>query len=495
MSETKLPAEGQDKRLIIIRGDPNPDLASGDWLQVEEGNEPDPVADCRRFLSSRIHGQDRAIDAICDSYERYVNDDLPEDEPLDSFLFLGPSGAGKTELVRCFAEFLFGSREALKKLDGSMFQHEADINLIRGAAAGYIRADEIPPLSQPGLEEPVRKIWPSEVEARRFDAEIEQLRAKVKRLEREIKNLEARREDASDEKDYDSFGVRIEEKRNELEELAAKIDGLQKEARKARAKTPEFLPNILLIDELEEAHPSLLGVLLQILDEARFDVSFPGQGIATTRFHRTWIFMTSNIGMREIAQRLSGRGRIGFASLSAKADDSGEAKSQEIYEAAMGAVKTKLPVKFRNRIVHVIVFRPFTRDILRQICVDNVDAVRQEVLIKFLFVLEVSDDVLEFLVDEALEHPEEGARLLKKKVRSRMRRPLMKMGFRDQLLFADVVFVGIVTESGKRNLRFFFNTKNREVMKAALEDAKKEKIQINLSLNAGGDAESAAGQE
>jgi ATP-dependent Clp protease ATP-binding subunit ClpC len=221
-------------------------------------------------LHQRVIGQDDAVTAIAEAVRRSRAGLGDPNRPIGSFLFLGPTGVGKTELARALAEGLFGSEDRMIRIDMSEFQERHTVSRLVGAPPGYVGYEEAGQLTE------------------------------------------------------------------------------------AVRRTPYA---VLLLDEIEKAHPDVFNILLQVLDDGRLT---DGQG-RTVDFKNTVVIMTSNLG-----SDLIGRRRLGF-------DGGGEGGSQgggqdaQAQDRIMSRLREAFRPEFLNRIDEIIVFRQLDQVQLRQI--------------------------------------------------------------------------------------------------------------------------------
>ena len=221
-----------------------------------------------RDLHRRVIGQDRAIGVLADAIRRARAGLKDPKRPIGSFIFLGPTGVGKTELAKALAEYLFDDEDALVRLDMSEYQERHTVSRIVGAPPGYVGYDEAG-----GLTELVRR------------------------------------------RPY----------------------------------------RVILLDEIEKAHPDVFNVLLQVLDDGRLT---DGHG-RVVDFRNTVLIMTSNLGTTR-----GGASGLGFLS-AARTTSAGEHRDRA--EKAERALRDFFRPEFLNRLDEVIVFEPLTHDELTQI--------------------------------------------------------------------------------------------------------------------------------
>lgn len=265
-------------------------------------------------LHERVIGQDEAVRLISDAIRRSRSGLADPNRPYGSFLFLGPTGVGKTELCKALAAFLFDSEEHLIRVDMSEFMEKHSVARLIGAPPGYVGYEE-----GGYLTELVRR------------------------------------------KPY----------------------------------------SVILLDEVEKAHPDVFNVLLQVLDDGRMT---DGQG-RTVDFKNTVIVMTSNLGSQMI-QQMSG-------------DD-----YQAIKQAVMGEVKTYFRPEFVNRIDEVVVFHALDEKHIRSIAQIQLSYLSNR-LAQMEMKLEVTDSALEKLTEAGFD-PVFGARPLKRAIQSQLENPLAK---------------------------------------------------------------------
>ncbi|MDX9739998.1 MAG: ATP-dependent chaperone ClpB [Gammaproteobacteria bacterium] len=264
-------------------------------------------------LHQRVVGQDEAIRAVSDAIRRARAGLADPNRPNGSFLFLGPTGVGKTELCKALASFLFDTEEAMVRIDMSEFMEKHSVARLIGAPPGYV-----------GYEE----------------------------------------------------------------------GGYLTEAVRRRPYA------VILLDEIEKAHPDVFNVLLQVLDDGRLT---DGQG-RTVDFRNTVIVMTSNLGSQTI-QELAGDERYG-----------------EMKEAVLEIVGRHFRPEFINRIDEVVVFRPLSRDQIRAITDIQIAHLRARLRERGMD-LRLTDAALD-LLGEAGFDPVYGARPLRRAVQQRLENPL-----------------------------------------------------------------------
>jgi ATP-dependent Clp protease ATP-binding subunit ClpB len=282
-------------------------------------------------LHHRVVGQEEAIVAVSDAIRRSRAGLSDEGKPYGSFLFLGPTGVGKTELCKALAEFLFDSEEHLIRVDMSEFMEKHSVARLIGAPPGYVGYEE-----GGYLTELVRR------------------------------------------KPY----------------------------------------SVILLDEVEKAHPDVFNVLLQVLDDGRMT---DGQG-RTVDFKNTVIVMTSNLGSHMI-QSMSGQGQ------------------DKIKEAVMVDVKEHFRPEFLNRIDEVVVFHGLDQKNIAAIAKIQLQRLTDR-LAKMDMLLEVSDAAL-VRVSEAGYDPVFGARPLKRAIQQHIENPVARLILEGKFGPKDIVPVDV----------------------------------------------------
>ena len=263
-------------------------------------------------LHRRLIGQDEAVRAVSLAIRRSRAGLADPDQPVGSFLFLGPTGVGKTELCKALAEFLFDSEAAMVRVDMSEYMEKHAVSRLVGAPPGYVGYDEGGQLTEAVRRRPY---------------------------------------------------------------------------------------SVLLLDELEKAHPDALNILLQLLDEGRLT---DGQG-RTVDFRNTVVIMTSNLASDQI-RSLAGSGH------------------EDIRSAVMASLRAHFRPEFLNRIDDIVVFRPLAREEIRAIVDLQLDRLAARLAEQDLG-LEVADDLKTRLSNLGYD-PAYGARPLKRVIRDYVENPL-----------------------------------------------------------------------
>ena len=276
--------------------------------------ERDKLLNMESLLKSRMVGQDEAVAAVADAVRRSRSGLGDPGRPVGSFLFLGPTGVGKTELSKALAEFLFDSEKALVRLDMSEFMEKHAVARLIGAPPGYVGYEE-----GGKLTEAVRR------------------------------------------KPY----------------------------------------SVILLDEVEKAHPDVLNILLQVLDDGRLT---DGKG-RTVDFSNCVIVMTSNLGSDKILEM----------------SEAGELPS-EVKAEVLNILRRALRPEFLNRVDSVVVFSPLTRQEIRQIVDLQLAGLQRRVEAEG-FHLEVSDNAKQLLANEGYD-PTFGARPLRRVIQDRLQNGL-----------------------------------------------------------------------
>ncbi len=281
-------------------------------------------------LGRDVINQEAAITAIAKAVRRSRAGLKDPNRPMGSFVFLGPSGVGKTWLSKCLAKFMFGSEDAIIQIDMSEYMEKYNASRLVGAPPGYV-----------GYEEGG------------------QLTEKVRR------------------RPY----------------------------------------SVVLLDEIEKAHPDIFNMLLQIMEEGRLTDSF-GRHID---FRNVVLIMTSNIG----ANLIKNSAGLGFAK---SGKDQGNDKMREMI---MAEVERHFRPEFINRLDEIVIFNQLTRDDMQRIVGNELEKVNDRLRHKG-HSLEVQPDVLEWLIDKSFTE-DFGARPLKRGIEKHLEDPLSEQMLRGEL--------------------------------------------------------------
>jgi ATP-dependent Clp protease ATP-binding subunit ClpB len=279
--------------------------------------ERDKLLRMEQEIEKRVVGQGEAVRAVSDAIRRSRAGLSDPNRPIGSFLFLGPTGVGKTELCKALAAFLFDTEEAMVRIDMSEFMEKHSVARLIGAPPGYV-----------GYEE----------------------------------------------------------------------GGYLTEAIRRRPYS------VILLDEVEKAHPDVFNVLLQVLDDGRLT---DGQG-RTVDFRNTVIVMTSNLGSNVIQERaLMGSGEADYAAMK---------------EAVMEIVRQAFRPEFINRLDEIVVFHPLDASQIRAIARIQIQYLQKRLADRDM-TLAVSDAALDHLGEAGFD-PVYGARPLKRAIRAQLENSL-----------------------------------------------------------------------
>ena len=305
-SEVEVQVTGEDIAFVVAKW-------TGVPLSRLEEKETARLLKMEEELHKKIIGQDEAIRAISHAVRRSRSGLRNPRRPIGSFIFLGPTGVGKTLLARALADFMFGDQDAVVVVDCSEYGEKFNVSRLVGAPPGYV-----------GYEEGG------------------QLTEKVRR------------------RPY----------------------------------------SVVLLDEIEKAHPDVFNILLQLMEEGRLTDSF-GRKVD---FRNTIVIMTSNVG----ADLVRKQGDLGFAP---KRDDM---NYDNLKQKLLDEVKRVFRPEFLNRVDDTIVFHPLTRQDLEQIIHFELKEVQDRLKEKKMELV-LSDEVLKFLIDQGYD-PVFGARPLKRTI-------------------------------------------------------------------------------
>jgi ATP-dependent Clp protease ATP-binding subunit ClpC len=271
-------------------------------------------------LGRHIIGQEQAVRAVSEVIRRAKSGLSDPNRPLGSFIFLGPTGVGKTELVKVLADFLFGSRDSIIRIDMSEYMEKFSVSRLIGAPPGYVGYDEGGQLTEKVRRQPF---------------------------------------------------------------------------------------SIVLLDEIEKAHPDVFNILLQVLDEGRLT---DNKGV-TVNFRNTVIVMTSNLAGAEIAHMSEG-----------KSDAELEQLYPKMHDAVFEELKGTLRPEFLNRIDEIVVFHSLNREQVKRIARLVLDELVERLADNGI-TLTIAESALDVLAAEGFS-PTFGARPLRRAVQRLVTNPL-----------------------------------------------------------------------
>ena len=271
-------------------------------------------------LHNRVVGQDEAIQAVSDAVRRSRAGLQDQNRPIGSFLFLGTTGVGKTELAKALAEYMFDDESSMTRIDMSEYQERHSVSRLVGAPPGYVGYEE-----GGQLTEAVRR------------------------------------------KPY----------------------------------------SVILLDEIEKAHPDTFNILLQVLDEGRLT---DNKG-RLADFKNSIIVMTSNIGSHIIQEKFEATNDIETSMESAKVE-------------VLGLLKQSVRPEFLNRIDDVVMFTPLSKDNIKEIVGLQINNLKK-MLMKQNITIDATDEAIEYLANVGYD-PQYGARPVKRTIQKEVMNTLSK---------------------------------------------------------------------
>lgn len=328
-------------------------------LQRMEQAEADKLLKMEAELKGKVIGQDEAVISISKALRRSRADLKDPRRPIGSFLFLGPTGVGKTFLAKNLAEFMFGTADSLIQIDMSEYMEKHTASRLIGAPPGYVGYEEGGQLSEAVRRRPY---------------------------------------------------------------------------------------SVILFDEVEKAHPDVMHLLLQILEEGQVTDNF-GRKID---FRNTIVILTSNVGAEQIKRQTS----LGFMAMQEDQADNAGIKGK-ITEAAKKFFKPE----FLNRLDDIVIFRMLEKEQLTKIVVLEVDKVVSR-LKKRNITISLDDGAREFLMKEGFD-PQYGARPMRRAVEKNIEDPLAEHLLRGDVREGDTVKVSYDEES--KRLKFAAEDRNATV--------------------------------
>ena len=293
-------------------------------------SERDKLLNLEQELHQRVVGQSEAIEAIADAVRRSRAGLQDKKKPIGSFIFLGTTGVGKTELAKALADFLFNDENSLTRIDMSEYQERHAVSRLIGAPPGYVGYDEGGQLTEAVRRKPF---------------------------------------------------------------------------------------SVILLDEIEKAHPDVFNILLQVLDDGRLT---DNKG-RVVNFKNTIIIMTSNIGANVIQDNFAEMTDVNREEIIAKTKN-----------AVFEVLKKTIRPEFLNRIDELIMFTPLSREEVREI-VDLQFKGIQKVLLEMDITLNATEEALDWLGELGYD-PQFGARPLKRVMQKRILNDLSKQILADKVI-------------------------------------------------------------
>ncbi len=321
-------------------------------------------------LQKRVVGQNNAVKLIADAVKRSRAGIADPHRPIGSFLFLGPTGVGKTELSRALASFMFDDERALVRIDMSEYMEKHSVSKIIGSPPGYVGHDEGGAITELVRHRPY---------------------------------------------------------------------------------------SVILLDEIEKAHPEVFNILLQVLDSGHL-TDAKGRKV---NFKNTVIIMTSNIG----AEHIDKMSKFGFSNIT---DDQGQYARTK--DKVMESLKQFFRPEFLNRLDEIIIFDILSRETIREIVTMQVELVRERLAQKEIE-LSVTNDVLEYLAHEGYD-PKFGARPLKRLIQSKILTPVASMMVSEGMLQGGTVSVSM------KGTEFAFDVKKKGSRKGKIRESKKQVVGV-----------------
>ena len=319
------------------------------WTGIPIGRliekESDRLVQMESHLHSRLIGQDHAVLAVSEAIRRSRSGLGDPNRPIGSFLFLGPTGVGKTELSKALSEFLFDDQDSMVRIDMSEYMEKHTVSRLIGAPPGFVGYEEAGQLSEPIRRRPYR---------------------------------------------------------------------------------------VILFDEIEKAHPEVLNILLQVLDDGKLTDSHG----RTVDFKNTVVIMTSNVGSAEFSRQ-----PFGFR----KDEREGLASQGQLSNSINDSLKKSFRPEFLNRIDETIIFNP-----LNSAQVGNIVKIMvltlTEKLVEMGITLELTDNAQIWLAEAGFD-PVYGARPLRRCVQKFLENPISRSILAGDFKGGDILVADVTNES------------------------------------------------
>jgi ATP-dependent Clp protease ATP-binding subunit ClpB len=301
--------------------------------RLQEG-ERQKVLKLDKILHERIIGQEEAVQAVADAMIRARSGLKDPDRPIGSFIFLGPTGVGKTELARTLAAALFDTEQNIIRIDMSEYQERHSVSRLVGAPPGYIGYEEGGQLTEAARRRPF---------------------------------------------------------------------------------------SVILLDEIEKAHPDVFNTLLQVLEDGRLT---DGQG-RTVSMRNTVIIMTSNIGSQYLLDGVTPHGEL----------------KAEAKDLVMAELRGHFRPEFLNRVDDIVLFKPLVQDEIEQIVELMLDELRER-LAERRIALEVSEDARGVIAKEGFD-PVYGARPLRRFIARELETRIGRVLLADEVPDGSMILIGV----------------------------------------------------
>lgn len=395
------------------------------------------------FLLKNIKGQDSAVKDIVEADELFRSGLYSDDKPIYSALLLGPSGVGKTLTAEVLADYWFGSRSAFTKISCESMSEPHSVASLVGSPPGYVGfhdpgdqrySGSEPILSQRKIDEPD---FFSRDEVKKADIQIEKLYTQLADILNEIEEISSH-----DQKSKEDLAG-LTELHKEKKRIKAEIYKLTSKVYSA----PSEYRSIILFDEIEKANESLHNLLLNIIDKGKLTL----KNGTVTDFTRSVILLTSNIGSNEIADLLDNK-KIGFES----GNSNNDGLNKNIYRHAEKAARSHFRPELLGRLNRISVFRPLDEEVMRMILESELAKFQENIFKSFPIIIKISEEAREFILREAMDRQQEGARLLRRKIDSYIREPFSRLKLRGEIKAKEDV-LDVVLENGKL---VFYRQKN-----------------------------------
>ncbi len=392
------------------------------WLELDYESPSAEELFFIKFFDRFVIDQQRAKEKLSSKLAAWRHGLSDKDKPASILLLPGPSGVGKTYLVRIFAKLLMGDMNAFTRIDCSNLQESHTISRLLGSPPGYVGYNEEAEISQERLDRHYKEKHPQKITEEEKKI-IEELNDKLFEINQEIEDLQLEQSKEKDRSKKIEILRQIRIKQRLFVDLHNKLQEIIKGAEKKESKCP----SILLFDEIEKIHPSITRALLPIFDTGETKLA----NGKTVNFRNCFIFMTSNIGAEKLANMQRGKGKIGFGT---KTNEEEKEEDKNIYKTVIEEIMNSkhFPTELVGRIgkENIVVFHSLKESGIRNIINLRIKEIEKMIQVaspetKIMFSQALKDFL--FLETQDPVNKALGARPIENVIKAKILDPLMNL--------------------------------------------------------------------